>query len=392
MTLINDHRKKPITASAETFFRRLFPISLFDSINKLFDVDKNRKKTKLRTFCFFIIIVMVNNPHDTSLRGIETMSMKEGIQSITGQPQISHTTIADRIRDIPSTSLEMVMNHLISEFKKRLKYKSPFIKGMKVFDVTTFSVSAKNYKWAARRQSRANIRFLFVMDSYSGTPDAIVDASKNLNDNKVFKTAISSAKNGNVFVFDKGFNSFQVFQDIVKAKKHFITRWKTNYCFEKTLERKLNPNEKLEGNWILESDEIGHINFKSNKEKLEIRKITCRNTKDNSTFVIMTDERNWAANKIVTMYVYRWPIEVIFRHIKTNLNVMHFPSHDPQGVRNWMLFVILSLIFVQLMTLDDRSDYTISLMARNSKFKPLLRKTQIQIDAWIIIAVNKEME
>ena len=129
---------------------------------------------------------------------------------------------------------------------------------------------------------------------------------------------------------------------------------------------------------------------KENKE-LTIRRITCRNKKDGSTFVVMTDERNWAANKIVTMYVYRWPIEVLFRHIKTNLNVIHFPSHDPQGVRNWMLFVMLSLIFVLTVTLDGRSDYRISLMARNSQFKPLLRLTQILIDSWMIIEIERKL-
>ena len=106
----------------------------------------------------------------------------------------------------------------------------------------------------------------------------------------------------------------------------------------------------------------------------------------------MTDERNIAANKIITMYVYRWPIEVMFRHIKTNLHIIHFPSHDPQGVRNWMLFVILSILFIQFMTLEGRSDYTISIMARKSKFKPLIRETQIKIDEWIIIAIKTKLE
>jgi len=392
MTSVKKHSKKPLTANAETFFRRLFPVNLFEGINKLLGLDKNRKKTKFRTFCFFIIIVLVNNPHDTSLRGIESMSMKKTIQSITGQVQISHTAIADRIRNLPSTGLEMVMYHLIKEFKKRLKYKSPFLNGMKVFDVTTFSVSAKHYKWAAKRQSRGNIRFLFVMDSYSGTPDAIIDASKNLNDNKAFKEAISSSKSGKVFVFDKGFNSFQILKEMVKKNKHFITRWKKNYVFRVTYLRKINPNEKLEGDWVLESDEVGLIGTSSEDNVLTVRKITCRNVKDNSTFVVMTDERNWAANKIVTMYVYRWPIEVMFRHIKTNLNIIHFPSHDPQGVRNWMLFVILSILVIQFMTLDGRSGHKISLMARNSTFKPLIRETQTKIDEWIIIAILEKVE
>jgi transposase len=220
----------------------------------------------------------------------------------------------------------------------------------------------------------------------------VIDASKNLNDNKVFERAISASKSGKVFVFDKGFNSFSILRKIMKENKHFITRWKKNYRFQVLYRRKINPNEKLEGDWILERDEIVLLGTNSERNSLKVRKITCRNTKDNSTFIVMTDDRNLAANKVVTMYVYRWPIEVMFRHIKTNLNIYHFPSHDPQGVRNWILFVMLSVLFIQLMTLDGRSDYTISLMARKSRFKPLIRETQRKIDEWIIIAITEKVE
>lgn len=386
MSETNHHKKKPITANAAVFFKRLFPISLFEKINKGFGIDTNRKKIIFRTFCIFLIIVLINQPHDTSLRGLESASTNSSWKLINNQESISHTAIAERLKSIPTSAVDMVLQHLISEFKKRLKYKSPFLKGMKVFDVTTFSVSSKHYGWAAKKQSRGNIRFLFVMDSYSGTPDAIVDASKNLNDNKVFRKAISVARNGKVFVFDKGFNSFKIFREIMDNGQHFITRWKSNYQFNLLYTRKLNPKEKLDGDWVIESDEIGTIDLNSQNDPLTVRKITCRNILDKSTFIVLTDERNWATNKIVGMYVYRWPIEVLFRHIKTNMKVVHFPSHDPEGVKNWMLIVLISILIIQIMNLDDNIGYKTSLMSRKSNFKDRIRQSRIIFSEWILIA------
>lgn len=389
MYVTNNHKKKPITANAAVFFKHLFPISLFERINKAFGIDTNRKKIIFRTFCIFLIIVVINQPQDTSLRGLESASTNPSLKLISNQESISHTAIAERLKSVPSSAFEMVLQNLIKEFKKRLKYKSPFLKGMKVFDVTTFSVSAKHYAWAAKKQSRGNVRFLFVMDSYSGTPDAIVDASKNLNDNKVFNKAISVARNGRVFVFDKGFNSFKIFREIIENGQHFITRWKSNYQFNLVYTRKLNPKEKLEGNWLLESDEVGLIDLNADKTPLSVRKIICRNTLDNSTFTILTDERNWAPNKIVTMYVYRWPIEVLFRHIKSNMHVIHFPSHDPEGVKNWMIIIMLSFLIIQYLNLEDVADYKISLMSRNSSFKDRIRRSRIIFSEWILIAFEE---
>ena len=379
---IKNHQKKPLTKDAAVFFKRLFPREVFYRLNKLYDLDKHTQKLKFRPFCIFLIVLIIFQPQDTSLRGIENLTKDKGIQLLTGQVSISHTSIANRLKSIPTDSLNFVLESLVKNFKKRLKYKNPTLRGMKVFDVTTFSVSAKHYKWAAQRQSRANIRFLFVMDSYSGTPDAIVDASRNLNDNRVFKTAISSAKNARYFVFDKGFNKFSIFKLILERKQHFITRWKTNYIFSLLLSRKINLNEKLEKGWIIQSDEIGEIDIKSNQESITVRKIVCWNSKLRKSFTILTDERNIAPNKIVQMYVYRWPIEVLFRHIKSNLNVIHFPSHDAQGVRNWILLVALSILIIQHLSLEKQQNFKFSLMMRNSAFKPKLRKSQLKLREW----------
>lgn len=377
--------KKPITESSTRFFNRIFPPILFVQLNKSFALDTNKEKTKIRAFCLFIIIVMINHPGTLSLRELQSQSEKPSMQLLSGQPALSHTAFGERLKELPSECLNCILDSIIHKFKHTLKHKSKFPKGMKVFDITTYTVSAKHYTWASKRQSRANVRFLVVMNSYSGTPDAIADASTNLNDNKFFQKAISLAKNGKYFVFDKGFNRFKTLKDITVKHKHFVTRWKENYVFDFMYSKKLNPNEKLDGNWRLEADEVGYIGNDENNTKLRIRRITCRDSQSKKSFVVMTDDLALAASKTVNMYAYRWPIEVIFRHIKSSLHIIHLPSHDPVGVMNWLLFAFLSLIIVQLLANESYpSNDTMSLMYRTTPFKQVLRFAQLILDHWIL--------
>ena len=376
---------KPITENAQSFFKRIIPINLSTHINKSFGLDTNKIKIFFRSFCIFIVLAIINQSKNLSLRDLESLSKKKSMQMLSGQQSISHTSIAENLKSIPSQCLRSILEQVSSLFKSKLQYKRLFPKGMKVFDVTSYSVSAKHYAWAAKRQSRANLRFLFLMDSNSGTPDSIIDASSNLNDNKVFGKAIEVANRGRYFVFDKGFNSFTIFKKLLKNGQHFITRWKKNYVFEKLLNRKINLNQKLEGDWILETDEVGILGKNEKNKGITVRKITCRNVKTNDSFIVMADDRQLPANKIVQMYAYRWPIEVYFRHIKSNLHIIHFPSHDQNGVMNWMLLTIISIIKIQLMANESYDKSEINLMFRKTPFKPIIRIAQQIIDHWTLL-------
>lgn len=380
--------KKPKTEPSARFFNRVFPSILFVRLNKTFGLDTNKEKTKFRAFCLFIIIVMINHPGTLSLRELQSQSEKETIQLLSGQQSLSHTAIGERLKELPSECLRTVLDSVIHKFKRTLKHKSKFPKGMKVFDITTFSVSAKHYTWASKRQSRANVRFLVGMNSYSGTPEAIADASTNLNDNAFFQKAVSLHKNARYLVFDKGFNSFKTLKDITLKNKHFVTRWKENYVFDFISSRKINPNEKLSGNWRLEADEVGYIGNDENDTKLRVRRITCRDSKSKKSFVVMTDDLALAASKAVQMYAFRWPIEVLFRHIKSSLHIIHLPSHDPVGVMNWILFAFLSLVIIQLLANEsneiNHSKNTESLMYRSTPFKSVLRLVQQIFDHWMV--------
>ena len=385
-TIINnsDHRKKTLTENGQVFFQRCFPIAVFNNLIKTFGLDERRKKIFFRSFCLFIVVVLILQPQDCSLRDMASASTEQGFQELTGIQAMSHTALAERLQTIPLDCMDQVLAGLKKVFKGRLKFKSPVLKAMKVFDTTTFSVSAKHYTWAAKRQTRGNIRFLFIMESYSGTPEAILDASSYLNDTTMFTQAVAVAKTGDVLVFDRGYSKFQVFESMTKAKKHFITRWKENYTWKRISTRKFNLKEKLCKGWVITTDEIGWLGMSGHANRLIVRKITCQSPSGRKKFTIITDNRSLTAAKAINMYAYRWPIEVLFRHLKSSLHLVRFPSYDRETVQVWLLFVLLSVLCIELLSFSPDDGQKTSLMTKSSPFKIRLRIARKYLRSWFI--------
>ena len=116
--------------------------------------------------------------------------------------------------------------------------------------------------------------------------------------------------------------------------------------------------------------------------RLIIRKITCRIFSGRKKFTVITDDRSLTAAKVIHMYVYRWSIEVLFRHLKSSLHLIPFPSYDRKTVQVWSLFVLLNVLCIELLgfPLDDR--HKVSLMTKFSPFKVRLLIARKYLRSW----------
>ncbi len=138
------HDMKPLPSKAKRFIRRVFPSNYFSRLNKSFGLDTNKEKMFFRNFAIFIIIAIILQPQDTSLRDLSALSNEKGMQNLTGLPSVSHTAIAKRLQSITPESMGQLLIKISYEFRGRLAYQNPFPNGMKVFDVTTYSVSSSH--------------------------------------------------------------------------------------------------------------------------------------------------------------------------------------------------------------------------------------------------------
>lgn len=363
-------------------FRKVYPKHFLCQQIKRFHVDRYVRKLFFANFVLFLIVVVLVRPSCLTTRELEAKSQQCYIQHITGMPAAAHSSIAKRLTRLPPDLMDTMLDRAQQYLKSQCHWKTPIFPRLKVFDTTTWSVSTKHFDWAANNGKRNAARFVFVMDQHTGGIERIIDAHMSTSDNDVFEAVIQGMRRGETFVFDRGYNRFTTLKRIVQRGGHFVTRWKKNYRWKGRKRRKLPVNTTLQDQWQLVSDTVGTAGTKDNPGQMEARRIVCRHpatkTHPEKWFILWTDLMHVKAKNIVQMYVARWPIEVFFRHIKSKLRTVHFPTRSPAGVHNWLVVIALSVVFMLIMTSSHHQDRVKSLGERSFPFLFYWRQLEVQ--------------
>lgn len=364
-------------------FRKVYPKHFLRQQIKRSQVDRYVRKLFFVNFILFLIVVVLLRPSCLATRDLEAKSQQFYIQHLTGISTAAHSSIAERLARLPPDLMDTMLNQAQQYLKSQCHWKAPIFPRLKVFDTTTWSVSAKHFDWAANNGKRNAARFVFVMDARTGGIERIIDAHISTSDNDVFEAVIRDMRRGETFVFDRGYNRFTTLKRIVQQGGHFVTRWKKNYSWKGRKRRKLPANTQLPGQWQLVSDTVGTAGTKDNPGQLEARRIVCwhpaTEMHPEKWFILWTDLMHVKAKKIVRIYVARWPIEVFFRHIKSKLRTVYFPTRSPAGVHNWLVIIALSVVFMLIMTASDHKDRVKSLGEPTFPFLAYWRQLEVAV-------------
>jgi hypothetical protein len=128
-----------------------------------------------------------------------------------------------------------------------------------------------------------------------------------------------------IYLFDRGYTSYELFDDLTKNGIRFITRLKKNATTtankeivtyaEGTNERKIKLGSNI------------------NKTKFDYREITKIEPESNKTFKILTNIEDLEPDNLFSMYKERWEIEVLFKWLKQNLKFKHWFGTSLNAIR-----------------------------------------------------------
>jgi len=156
------------------------------------------KKLFFWTFVLFLLTTILVEPHGLASRDLAQRTQQWKYQLIVGIRPTSHNALTERLNTIEPTVMDQLLDQALRYARGHFHGKTPTVPNMKVFDVTTWSVSYAHYDWAANNGPKGALRFLFVMDVRTGLPERVVDASRSTSDNDVFETALTRTHPGNV--------------------------------------------------------------------------------------------------------------------------------------------------------------------------------------------------
>jgi hypothetical protein len=173
--------------------------------------------------------------------------------------------------------------------------------------------------------------------------------SENLTIPKAILKVIDKSQD-NVFVFDRGVSSRDVFCDLDTKDCSFVTR--LHVGARHVVVTEFNPPIGIVGrNLTVIKDQCVYL-YKSGTKIVEhpFRLVQTQNEKGN-IYWFLTNRFDLSCEEIIMIYKHRWDIEVFFRFIKQELNFSHFISVNENGIK---ILLYMTLILAMLILIYKR--------------------------------------
>lgn len=167
---------------------------------------------------------------------------------------------------------------------------------------------------------------------------------------------------GRVYVKDRGYCCFRLFQAIVDSGSHFVCRARDNSVYQVIENRPLSAQAKAAG---IVSDRIVWLGSEGKKgelrQPLRLIQIACKphvkrghtargGPEQGQTLLIATSLLDVPAEVIALIYRKRWTVELFFRFFKYGLGCRHLLSHGANGIQIQVYLAIIVCMLIALWT------------------------------------------
>lgn len=192
-----------------------------------------------------------------------------------------------------------------------------------------------------------------------GVPVAATLTDAHGNERKVLE---ANLRPGRLYVEDRGYADYGLFQKIVDGGSHFVGRLRDNSVFEVVEERELSQEALKDG---VVRDAVVWLGGGKERHKLRqpvrLVEVACRPHRkpyqtgqggpgQGDTLLIATDLREAPPEVVGLLYKLRWEIEIFFRMFKHLLGCRHLLSHCQNGIELQVYAAIVACMLIALYT------------------------------------------
>jgi hypothetical protein len=284
--------------------------------------------------------------------------------------KLSHSSLSDAMKSRPYGVFEDFFYQLLDRanlyhHKKEIKGTKRLRKILKLIDSTTISLCKSMYDWAKFRRTKSGIKMHTVFDPDLLAPVQILITNAKKHDLSIVDRI--EIKEGEMYVFDRGYNRFKYWNSIDLAHAFFVTRMKKNAKYH-VLKKKVYTGR----NGVL-SDRIIKIKGTKSKEyNGNLRLVKYYDKETNKTFDFVTNDFRTSAKEIANIYKTRWAIELFFKWIKQHLKIKKFISTSENGlkVQIWCAMILyLTLLLIKLECSVDVDLYEVYKRVQDALFE-----------------------
>lgn len=334
--------------------------------------EQNPDPKRLLHYDEYLVLLLLYyfNPTLTSLRSIQRASDFDALRKRLGIRRASLGSLSESARVFDPEVLHGIFRQLAEDAAVTVAPALPRPSGVPgdlrvlAADGTLWSFLPRMawWFWAAGPRSGPPPGFKAVVhfDVLRGVPVEADVASGYPSERRALENNLRS---GSLYVLDRGFFDFSLFQSIIDCDSSFLCRIKDT-AVARVLETQPLSTAAMNAGVI--SDEQIEAGSAPHKGKLRqpLRRIRGRVRQEpphnlnakrqpQDEFVeltLLTDRFDIPAEELLLLYRYRWHIELFFRWIKCTLGCKHFLSHSQNGFELQFYTALIAGLLIVLWT------------------------------------------
>jgi hypothetical protein len=351
------------------FFDRLAPL-----LQRLHDDGCERDRAGNRQlhydqYCMLTLLYLFN-PIVTSLRGIQQASKLKNVQRKLKCPRASLGSLSEASRVFDPER----MKEIITELGEQLQ---PLAQDDRLSDIQQTitlvdgslisalpNIMEASWRKAATGNGMVKWRLHTHFEVLRGVPtriDVTPNGGGEHDERAVLEQAIEADR---LYVTDRGYAKFALFNKIVAAKSSYVCRLRDNSVWETVEEQYRNDDAKIDE--ILSDEVVRFSKSAANSRPDHPIRVVCVRINPHTTrgkyrggssgvdsdgiLRIATNLLDVPAETISLIFSNRWAIETFFRFFKHILGCRHLLSHDPEGIEIQTYCAIIASMLISLWT------------------------------------------
>jgi hypothetical protein len=296
-----------------------------------------------------LLLLHFFNPVLNSLRALAEATDFEAIQEFVGVKRTSLGAMSDSASKVFDPAyLEPILLEASRQVQRVSQDKRlQDLPGVATAVDGSFLRCLPRMVWATFRQKsdKRGVRLHLHYDIERGIPSE-AEITKALGSEK--KSLRKLLKEGRLYLTDRGYVDYGMYQAIHDVGSFFVARLKDNSTYEVVEDRPLTAADRNAGviadQWV----RMGSA-FTEGKLTAPVRRVVIAG-QDGGRDVILLTNTDLPAEMVGQMYRYRWQVELFFRWFKCILGCRHWLSLTLQGLTLQVYVALLASILMALWT------------------------------------------
>ena len=347
---------------------------LLPLLDRLHDVGCERDRAGNRQLHFdqycLLVLLSLFNPVINSLRGIQQASELQKVQRLLGCSRASLGSLSEAASVFDADRLKEIIEELGGQLQPLTR--EPRLHGISqtltLVDATLVSALPRIMHASCRKgQDQSGMvkwRLHTHFDVMRYVPDRIEVTPEGGGDHDERATLGRMIESDRLYVMDRGYAKFTLFNQIVAAQSSYVCRLRDNSTYEVLEDRPLSDADREAG--ILSDQIVQFTNSAPDRRPNHTLRLVCITTSQHTSrgkykggssgvdsdgvLRLATNLTEVPVDVISLIYRYRWTIEIFFRFFKHVLGCRHLLSTSENGIEIQTYCAIIACLIIALYT------------------------------------------